>query len=283
MGGSAFSSDHAHVEDPNAFQLDLSSWEASLRPLSTGSTSPWGTNIFSSLFTPTEMTFACLPGFCAQPSGNGCFPESLQVVPLCFPTPAGSMDSQQNSDVVLVTAAVTDNGAAPGDAIQGSPVEEDSRMSLQFSDHDRSAPCGSPSSSEAGIVPDFDAPHGSPRKSSGCTATSGSLSQVDSGLQGPTTLATTMQLLPTHLHAPLSPLTSLNFVPVGGGSTTASGRSQGEPPCICLPLGRKGSWRTLRTEEMYVERRPLCESFGLQSPESPSACKCASSQRCRFQ
>ncbi|GIL86434.1 hypothetical protein Vretimale_11627 [Volvox reticuliferus] len=227
MGGSAFSSDDAHLDDPDAFTLDLSSWEARLKPLNLPLTPQVETNIFASLFNPVEFGFPFLPTCCLQPAGASFLPEGPQVVPLCPSVLARCNDHHQNSDGAcgIIDCVTMD------ETTQGSHMDEDMHMSIHFSDAEP-APSASPTSSEAGIVPDFEAGSGPQialgQQMNAFTATSGSPSHTHSqsetqsrlntsDAQGPSSSSPNLPLLPVlpvNMSVPCTALPSSIFVPV---------------------------------------------------------------------
>ncbi|GFR50121.1 hypothetical protein Agub_g12271 [Astrephomene gubernaculifera] len=163
MGGSAFASDDAHLDDPTSFTLDLSNWESSFKPLAASSAaSRIDTNIFTSLFTPAEMSLGgFLPG-CCNPAPLTC-ESSPQVVPICSSAslPAPSEDCLQLQLSPADAAAVLDDDySLLGQAAACSPFDTpEDIMALQFPADwevtpDDVAALASPShSGEAGVVP----------------------------------------------------------------------------------------------------------------------------------
>ncbi|GLI67726.1 hypothetical protein VaNZ11_011919 [Volvox africanus] len=288
MGGSAFSSDDTHLDDPDTFTLDLSSWEARLKPLNPPFTSQVETNIFASLFNPVEFGFPFLPTCCLQPAGGSFLPEGPQVVPLCPSVSAGCMDHHQNSDGACGTA----DCVTMDDATQGSHMDEDMHMSIQFSDAEP-APSASPTSSEAGIVPDFEAGC-SPQipqdqHLSAFTTTCGSSphthshSKTQSRLNtpdahGPTLISPNLPLLPVlpaSMSIPCPALPSSLFVPIcqpHGGPPTATTSCNGSVLC------KQETVSLIKVEELEHQHQqhivgslPVAASTGQQPMVSGSA------------
>ncbi|GLC36735.1 hypothetical protein PLESTF_001315900 [Pleodorina starrii] len=282
IGGSAFSSDDVLLDDPDAFNLDLSSWEARLKPLSAASTSQEAnTNLFASLFNPASMCFAFLPGCAAVPTatGNAGFfsaaAEAPQVVPLCPTLSAGSIDNNNSNagawgTAAAATAVGTDCCTAMDDAPQGSHMDEDFNMSIHFSDVEPLPSSASPTcSSEAGIVPDFDI-GGSPRKGGSSTATSGSMPCAPAAAGCHASAATAagmlqLPVLPSHLcttsvaaNAASPALPSSMFVPV------SSQPHAGQAPASC------GGGAPVVKQEPESQAEPLQQpQLPVQPPQPP--------------
>ncbi|KXZ44490.1 hypothetical protein GPECTOR_67g331 [Gonium pectorale] len=265
IGGSVFAGDELQLEDPTAFNLDLSGWEARLKPLSAHMDAGV---MFPPFFGAPDLRLGAHAGLCTSTCTSAGAPsESAQVVPMCPATSAGSFDHGLDDHGLdgadgFVDATVLDEVAECSnfDEVDGMPLSFPG-MELQPLGQ-QSLVSASPTISEAGVVPDLGlggSPQAYAQGSFGATSSGradlqpvGSIASNDAALPGPVAPPSLLTQLPVSGPQPSTGL----FVPIDQTGMGGADVIKSEP----LSEGAVGT---------YGEATQRCSS----SPSPSPACE----------